>query len=96
MNPEVIVTNIKKRFTGVSGTVNALLPGNILTEGLAEAGPDYERNMAASIPLRRLGVAADIGHAALYFASREAGFVTGQTLIVDGGQVLPESLQALA
>jgi 3-oxoacyl-[acyl-carrier protein] reductase len=77
-------------------TVNAVLPGNILTEGLAEAGPDYERNMAASIPLRRLGVAADIGHAALYFASREAGFVTGQTLIVDGGQVLPESLQALA
>ena len=76
-------------------TVNAVLPGNIVTEGLAEAGPDYERNMTASIPLRRLGVAADIGHAVLYFASREAGFVTGQTLIVDGGQVLPESLQAL-
>ena len=77
-------------------TVNAVLPGNIVTEGLAEAGPDYERNMVASIPLRRLGVAADIGHAALYFASREAGYVTGQALIIDGGQVLPESLQALA
>ena len=76
-------------------TVNAVLPGNIVTEGLAEAGPDYERNMVASIPLRRLGVAADIGHAALYFASREAGYVTGQALIIDGGQVLPESLQAL-
>ena len=33
---------------------------------------------------------------ALYFASREAGYVTGQALIIDGGQVLPESLQALA
>jgi 3-oxoacyl-[acyl-carrier protein] reductase len=77
-------------------TVNAVMPGNIVTEGLTESGPDYERNMVASIPLRRLGVAADIGHAALYFASREAGYVTGQTLIVDGGQVLPESLQALA
>ena len=77
-------------------TVNAVLPGNIATEGLAAAGPDYERNMSASIPLRRLGSVEDIGHAALYFASREAGYVTGQTLIVDGGQVLPESLMALS
>lgn len=77
-------------------TVNAVLPGNIATEGLAEAGPDYERSMTASIPLRRLGSVEDIGHAALYFASKEAGYVTGQTLIVDGGQVLPESLMALS
>ena len=77
-------------------TVNAVLPGNIMTEGLAEAGPDYERNMTASIPLKRLGRVEDIGHAALYFASKEAGYVTGQTLIVDGGQVLPESLMALS
>ncbi|MBB6380627.1 NAD(P)-dependent dehydrogenase (short-subunit alcohol dehydrogenase family) [Pseudonocardia eucalypti] len=34
----------------------------------------------------------DIGHAAVYLASAEASFVTGQALIVDGGQVLPESL----
>jgi len=77
-------------------TVNAVMPGNIVTEGLAEAGPDYERNMTASVPLRRLGSVEDIGHAVLYFASKEAGYVTGQTLIVDGGQVLPESLMALS
>jgi 3-oxoacyl-[acyl-carrier protein] reductase len=76
-------------------TVNAVMPGNIKTEGLADLGPDYERTMAASIPLRRLGSVEDIGHAALYFASREAGYVTGQTLIVDGGQILPESLEAM-
>jgi 3-oxoacyl-[acyl-carrier protein] reductase len=51
--------------------------------------------MAASIPLKRLGVVDDLGHAALYFASREAGYVTGQTLIVDGGQIIPESLEAM-
>ncbi len=76
-------------------TVNAVLPGNILTEGLIALGPDYEKSMAASIPLRKLGTVEDIGHAALFLASKEAGYITGQTIIVDGGQILPESLDAL-
>jgi 3-oxoacyl-[acyl-carrier protein] reductase len=76
-------------------TVNAVMPGNIRTEGLDGLGPDYEATMAASIPLKRLGLVEDIGHAALYFASKEAGYVTGQTLVVDGGQIVPESLEAL-
>ena len=77
-------------------TVNAVLPGNIMTEGLIGMGEDYQRTMAASVPLKRLGTVDDIGHAALYFASKEAAYVTGQTIIVDGGQILPESLEALA
>jgi 3-oxoacyl-[acyl-carrier protein] reductase len=77
-------------------TVNAVMPGNIITEGLAGMGEDYQKTMAASIPLKRLGTVDDIGHAALYFASKEAGYVTGQTIVVDGGQILPESLEALA
>ena len=77
-------------------TVNAVMPGNIITEGLLGMGEDYQNAMAASVPLKRLGSVADIGHAALYFASKEAGYVTGQTIIVDGGQILPESLDALA
>ena len=77
-------------------TVNAVMPGNILTEGLIGMGEDYQASMAASVPLGRLGTVADIGHAALYFASKEAAYVTGQTIIVDGGQILPESLDALA
>jgi len=76
-------------------TVNAVLPGNILTEGLIGMGEEYQKTMAASIPLKKLGTVDDIGHAALYFASKEAGYVTGQTIIVDGGQILPESLEAL-
>jgi 3-oxoacyl-[acyl-carrier protein] reductase len=76
-------------------TINAVLPGNIATEGLDEMGEDYLRKMAASIPLRRLGSVADIGNTALFFASDEAGYITGQTIVVDGGQVLPESLEAL-
>jgi 3-oxoacyl-[acyl-carrier protein] reductase len=77
-------------------TVNAVLPGNIATEGLAEMGPEYRASMESSIPLRRLGEVDDIGNAALYFATDEAAYVTGQALVIDGGQILPESLAALA
>jgi len=58
-------------------------------------GPEYEKKMTDSIPLRRLGSVEDIAYGALYFASDEAAYVTGQTLIIDGGQILPESLAAL-
>ena len=77
-------------------TINAILPGNILTESLAALGPDYQRSMAASIPLSRLGTVEDVCYAALFLASKEAGYITGQTIVVDGGQILPESLDALA
>jgi 3-oxoacyl-[acyl-carrier protein] reductase len=76
-------------------TVNAVLPGNIATEGLDELGEEYIRTMEASIPLRRLGSVADIGNAALFLATDEAAYITGQTIVVDGGQILPESIEAL-
>jgi 3-oxoacyl-[acyl-carrier protein] reductase len=76
-------------------TINAIMPGNIATEGLDDMGEDYVRGMEAAIPQHRLGTVDDIGNAALFFASDEAGYITGQTLVVDGGQVLPESPAAL-
>lgn len=76
-------------------TVNAVLPGNIFTEGLDGIGGDYIAKMEASIPMKRLGTVTDIANAALFFASDEAGYITGQALTVDGGQILPESLGAL-
>jgi len=76
-------------------TINAVLPGNIATEGLAEMGEDYRRGMEAVIPQHRLGSVEDIGYAALFFATDEAGYITGQSIVIDGGQVLPESPAAL-
>jgi 3-oxoacyl-[acyl-carrier protein] reductase len=76
-------------------TINAILPGNIVTEGLEDMGEDYLRRMERSIPLGRLGSVEDVAHAALFLASDEAGYITGQTIVVDGGQVLPESLMAV-
>jgi len=76
-------------------TVNAVLPGNILTEGMDALGPEYIAGMTSAIPQRRLGSVEDIAYAALFLASDEAGYITGQTIVVDGGQVLPESPAAL-
>lgn len=77
-------------------TINAVLPGNILTEGLIDMGQDYMDQMAASVPAGRLGTVADIGNAALFFATDEAAYITGQSLVVDGGQILPESQAAIS
>jgi len=73
-------------------TVNAIMPGNIMPPAVVEAGAEYIRQMTATVPMKRLGKVEDIAYAALYFASDEAGYVTGQTILVDGGQVLPEAL----
>ena len=76
-------------------TVNAVLPGNVVSEGLDELGPEYRASMEASIPLGRLGTVDEIGYTALFLATDEAAYITGQTIVVDGGQTVPESLAAL-
>lgn len=47
--------------------------------------------MARFVPLKRWGTPMDIAHAMLYLASEGAGYVTGQTIIVDAGALLPEN-----
>jgi 3-oxoacyl-[acyl-carrier protein] reductase len=76
-------------------TMNAVLPGNVETEGLAELGPEYRKAMEDSVPQGRLGTVDDIGNACLFLATDEASYITGQALTIDGGQMLPESLMAL-
>lgn len=73
-------------------TINAVEPGNILIRrpGSREAR-ENEDAMVPAIPMGELGVPEDIAYAALYLVSDEARYVTGQTIIVDGGQILPES-----
>lgn len=67
--------------------VNAVLPGAILTPLWDRLGvPAKERRRyARMVPARRLGTGLDIANAVLYLASDEASFVTGTTLVVDGG-----------
>lgn len=75
---------------GSGVTINAVLPGNIRTPGFGDLGPEHERRMLGAIPLGRVGEPEDVGWAVRFLASPEAGYITGQTLIIDGGQVLPE------
>jgi 3-oxoacyl-[acyl-carrier protein] reductase len=70
-------------------TVNAVLPGTIRSEGLLKLGMDLD-TAAAAIPLKRIGDPRDVGNAALFLASDEANYITGQTIVVDGGVTLNE------
>ena len=71
-------------------TVNAVMPGNVRTPGIEAFGAEFVQGMVDSIPLKRLAEPADVGWAVRFLASEEAGYITGQTLVIDGGQVLPE------
>jgi len=76
-------------------TVNAVLPGNVRTEEQPAHKSEYQRKKLVMSPLGRLAGVEDIANGALFLASREAGAITGQTLIVDAGQSLPESPSAV-
>jgi len=73
-------------------TVNGVEPGLVRTPGTDNAmSEEKQRQWAKYVPLKRWGEPIEIAHAMLYLASPEAGYVTGQTIIVDGGALLPES-----
>lgn len=78
-------------FASYGITVNGVEPGNILTEGMKAHRSDvFIQQMASSIPLGRLGTPQDVANAFLFLASDEAAYITGTTIVVDGGQLLPE------
>ena len=69
-------------------TVNVVAPGPVRTDMFHEvvpAGSDQERALAAAVPVRRLGEAADVARAVRFFVDPDNGFVTGQVLYVCGG-----------
>jgi 3-oxoacyl-[acyl-carrier protein] reductase len=85
---QVIAVNLAAEVATRSITVNCIAPGFIaspMTDALNEKQRD---TVLAAVPMGRLGVATDIGAAAVYLASAEAGYVTGQTLHVNGGMAM--------
>ena len=72
-------------------TVNAVEPGNIMTEGLKLNSKKIIAERARAVPMKRLGTIDEVAYAHLFLASDEARYITGQSIIVDGGQTLPET-----
>lgn len=77
-------------------TVNGVEPGFILTPAMDIFGSQEEVElMKAQIPAGRFGHTDDIAYTMLFLASDQAAYITGQTIVVDGGSTLPENQQAL-
>jgi 3-oxoacyl-[acyl-carrier protein] reductase len=69
-------------------TVNCIAPGMITTPMTDKLGDEQRRRIAAAIPMGRFGTPDDIIGAAVYLASAEAGYITGQTLHIHGGMAM--------
>jgi 3-oxoacyl-[acyl-carrier protein] reductase len=69
-------------------TVNTVAPGFVPVERHADVPGEVRSAYLASVPAGRMGTPADVAHAVSFFASEEAGFVTGQRMVVDGGRGL--------
>ena len=86
-----LIRSAALEFSGYGITVNGVEPGNILTEAIQmHRSAEFIRSMEESIPLGRLGSVRDVANAFLFLASDEASYITGTTIVVDGGQLLPE------
>lgn len=70
-------------------TVNTVAPGFIDTDMTRELSDDIKNALLASIPLSRLGEAKEIAHTVAFLASAGAGYITGETLHVNGGMFMP-------
>jgi NAD(P)-dependent dehydrogenase (short-subunit alcohol dehydrogenase family) len=68
--------------------VNCIAPGHIENEWSTSLSPEAHARLMQSIPMQRWGQAEDIVHAALFLASPASSFITGQTMLVNGGEVL--------
>lgn len=86
------IRNAALELAGDRVRVNGVEPGMIRTPAMANLGDaGHAAAIARSVPLGRLGEPADIAGAMLFLASEQAAYITGQTLVVDGGATLPEA-----
>jgi 3-oxoacyl-[acyl-carrier protein] reductase len=80
--------SLARELAGRNITVNAVAPGFITTDMTAGLSDKVKETLRAKIPLGKTGTPEDIANAVAFLASAEAGYITGQTLCVDGGIVM--------
>jgi len=85
---DAITRALAKELADRKIRVNSINPGGVETEGVHQAGiigSDFEKQMIAGTPLGRLGQPEDIAPIAVFLASEDAGWLTGETLVASGG-----------
>jgi 3-oxoacyl-[acyl-carrier protein] reductase len=85
---DAITHSLSKELGARKIRVNAIRPGMVSTEGLHSAGfagGDFEKSLASQTPLGRIGQPQDISGAAVFLASADSSWITGETLLIAGG-----------
>ena len=80
-----LTQSLAKEVARAGITVNALCPGYIETEALADMDPDQKKGLIRSIPMRRFGKPEEIAATVHFLASENAAYITGAALKIDGG-----------
>ena len=83
-----LTQSISKEVASRGITVNCIAPGWIQTDMTNELSEEAKQEFISRIPAKRIGTPEDIANAALFLASDEASYITGQTITVDGGRVI--------
>lgn len=79
-------------FVSYNITVNSIMPGYILTPNVQRHPQEVLDVVASGVPMQRLGTIEEIGNLAAYLASDESSYITGTSIIIDGGSTLPETM----
>lgn len=80
--------SIAREFASRGITANAVAPGYIQTEMTEKLNEKAREEILKNIPLQQLGTPADVAGVCLFLASRDADYITGQTVVVDGGMAM--------
>jgi 3-oxoacyl-[acyl-carrier protein] reductase len=83
-----LTKSLAQEFAGRGITANVVAPGFVETDMTAVLTPEVRDAMLKQIPLSRFGVADDIASAVAFLCSDQAAYITGQTLVVDGGMTM--------
>ena len=85
---DAITRSLAKELGARGIRVNSINPGMVTTEGTATAGidgSDFQKSVIDTTPLGRIGVPQDIATAAVFLASWDSSWITGETLFISGG-----------
>jgi 3-oxoacyl-[acyl-carrier protein] reductase len=83
-----LTKSLAREFASRNITVNAVAPGYIKTDMTDKLSEDVRNKILEAVPLNRMGSPADVANVCLFLASKEADYITGQTILVDGGMVM--------